>query len=173
MLDLESIFANVNGSSFVGIDSLTDVKVNKKHNGGLNPHYGNITKVMRNANVMVFQNKKTNAYENMVHRRLIAEGKNPNDFVLGNRIWGTRIPDTPFVEHIKDGVKKMYLEVIFLKPGKVEYFYNGNPIDVKNIIGLPSYDSPDGQGGLDNTVIIRVFSFESIVCVRIDSEEYK
>jgi len=173
MLDLMKIFENVNGSSFVGIDTRTIPALNKKHNGGLNPHFGAVVKYTAGNSVMCFQNKKTNAYENMVHRRLIAEGKDPKDFVLGERKWGTRIPDTPFIRHEKDGVEKFYLEVIFLHPGTTVYLYNSLEIAKSDIIGLREAAVDDeAQGGLGNQVVIRSFAFESITGVRIDSERY-
>lgn len=64
--------ANVNGASFVSISTVTTPKLT---GGKSNPHQGRVQKVMTSANVMVFQNKNSNGYENMVNRRLIAEGK--------------------------------------------------------------------------------------------------
>lgn len=159
---------NVNGSSFVGIDTVVDVKLS---GGKKNPQQGRITKKMVGASVMVFQNKKINGYEAMVQRRLAAEGKDPGSFELGERAWGTRLPDLPIVEHIKDGVTKHYLEVIFLKSGKVEYFQDGAPINEADITGLPDRQV-DGQGGLDNAVIIRTFGVDSLTAIRVDGNEY-
>lgn len=160
--------ADINGASFVGIDTLVEVKLT---GGKKNPHQGRVTKRMIGATVMSFQNKNFSAYEAMVHRRLAAEGKDPTKFVLGERAWGTRIPNMPIVTHIKDGVEKYYLEVIAVNSGVISYLLDGMPIDKKNIIGLQEKEEGE-QGGLGNKVIIRCFASESIMALRIDGKEY-
>ena len=160
---LVAAFQNVNGASFVGIDTLTDVKLK---GGKGNPHQGRITK-------RTIQNKNTNGYEAMVQRRLTAEGKDPASFELGERAWGVRVPDMPIVEHFKDGVTNYYLEVIFLKPGKSVYLLDGVLISKADIIGLNEVSADaDSQGGLENKVIIRSFKADSITEVRIDGTVY-
>lgn len=165
MTQLQNILANVNGNSFISIDSVTEVKLK---GGKANPFQGRVTKRMTGASVMVFQNKKSNAYENMVQRRLVKEGKNPASFVLGERAWGKRIPETPFIEH-KGGI---YLEVIFLKPGKTELLVDGKPYTAE-IPGLETVEvDEDSQGGLHDKVIIRTFKEASITAVRVDKQEF-
>lgn len=167
---LETIFGQVNGSSFVSIDTLTVPVMNKTTSGRgsePNPHYGRVLKHGIGHNVMVFQNKKTNGYENMVERRLIAEGKDPTSFELSPRSWGQRIPDTPFVEH-NDA---LYLEVIFLKPGQSFYSLDGVRTSESVLIGLRDHQEAE-QGGLDNKVIIRTFKFDSIKKVHIGGVAY-
>ena len=179
---LREIFATVNGSSFVGLD--TESKVTLK-GGKKNPQQGRITKRTTGSSVMVFTNQEQSGYENMVQRRLIEEGKDPTSFSVGPRVWGKRVQGLPIVEHEKDGVSKDYLEVIFLKPGKSEYFQDGQPIDKKDIEGLPEekeekIEVPDpdeeptnrGQAGLANKVVIRTYAEDSILAVRIDGVEY-
>ena len=157
---------NINGASFIGLDTLTEVKLT---GGKSNPQQGRITKRMVGASVMAFQNKNVNGYEAMVQRRLVAEGKDPASFELGPRQWGTRIPNLPIVEHTKDGDTSYYLEVIFLKPGDSFYLCDGKPIDEADIIGLPKVKvDPLAQGGVDNKVIIRSFKADSITEIRID-----
>lgn len=158
----------VSGASFIGLDTSTVVKLT----GGMkNPQQGRITKRMIGASVMVFSNKNVNGYEAMIKRRLEAEGKDPDSFVLSERAWGTRIPNMPIVEHFKDGDTKYYLEVIFLKPGTVEYRLDGAPIAVKDIIGLPAATAGE-QGGLDNKVFIRTFAADSITEIRVDGKVF-
>jgi hypothetical protein len=165
MTQLQNILANVNGNSFISIDSLTDVKLK---GGKANPFQGRVTKRMTGASVMVFQNKKSNAYDNMVKRRLEKEGKSPESFVLGERAWGTRVPETPFITH-KDAI---YLEVIFLRPGKTQLLVDGKPYSGE-IPGLEEkVVDEDSQGGLDNKVIIRTFKEASITALRVDHQEF-
>lgn len=158
--------ANLNGATFIGIDTLTSVKLK---GGKKNPMQGRVTKVMRNASTMCFSNSKTNGYENMVKRRLEQEGKDASSFVVGPRVWGSRIEGTPFVEH--NG--SMYLEVIFMKAGEVEYFLDGAVINKSDIEGL---DDPivndEGQGGVNNKVVIRTYSLDSITAMRSNGAEW-
>lgn len=161
---------NIQGGSFIGLDTLTQVKLK---GGAKNPMQGRVTKQMMGATVMAFQNKEVNGYDAMVRRRLEAEGRSANDFVIGPRAWGTRIPNLPVVVHNKDGQDKYYLEVIFLRPGTVTYLLDGKPIAKGDIEGLvePKID-PDAQGGLENRVIVRDFGAESIVELRIDGKNF-
>lgn len=170
MTNILTVLESVNGASFVGIDTRTEPALK---GGKKNPHKGAVTKVTRGASVMAFSNKNSNGYENMVKRRLEAEGKNPDTFVLSPRSWGERIPGLPLVRHEKDGAVKYYLEVIFLKSGKSHFELNGQVIAREDVIGLEEKDESQ-QGGLsdDNKVIIRTFSLDSITAVRIDGQEF-
>ena len=162
MINLKPLFENVSGNTFIGLDTVT---VPKLKGGKANPHQGRVKKLMTGANVMVFTNKNSNGYDNMVKRRLEAEGKDPSTFELGERAWGTRVPNLPIVEH--NDVQ--YLEVIFLRPGEVSYLLDGQPIAKEEIQGLESKEaSEDSQGGLDNKVIIRTFKADSISRLVID-----
>lgn len=166
MNKLQALLANVSGATFISLDTET---VPTLTGGKSNPHQGRVVKVSRGASVMVFQNKNSNAYENMVNRRLIAEGKDPASFTLGERAWGTRIAGTPFIEHKGE----TYLEVIFLKaPKETVYFLDGKEVNASEIQGLKK-DEPnaDSQGGLDNKVIIRTFKCDSIKTIRVDGLE--
>lgn len=160
----------VNGTTFISFDSETTVKVRKtlpEDRKQPNPYYDAVSKVNKGSRVMVFQNKHTNAYESMVERRLAKEGKDPSSFELSPRTWGTRIPETPFIEH----KGKYYLEVIFLGSNPAEYFMGGKQIGKDEIIGLtPSKEGE--QGGLDNKVIIRTFAIENITRLTIDKQTY-
>ena len=127
---------------------------------------------MIGASVMAFQNKTTNGYENMVKRRLIAEGKNPSDFVLGERAWGHRVPNLPIVEHTKDDVVKHYLEVIFLSAGTVEYLLDGVVVAATAIEGLAEPAENNGQGGLDDKVVVRTFDIANITELRINNQVF-
>lgn len=165
---LELLIAdNINGATPISIDTTT---IPTLKGGQKNPHQGRITKYMQGANVMVFQNKKSSSYGDMVARRLKAEGKDPDSFVLGPRSWGTRREGQPFVDHKGE----VYLEVIFLKsPGKkVTYVLDGTtPIDKADIEGLDDKEEGE-QGGLDNKVIIRTFKVSNVVGITISGEYY-
>ena len=157
---------NLEGGTFVGLDTETQVKLK---GGKKNPMQGRVTKRMEGATVMCFSNANSNAYENMVKRRLVAEGKNADDFQLGERAWGQRIAGTPFVEH--NG--KHYLEVIFMRAGNTVYFLDGQPIAKANIEGLEDAPEGNGQGGLDDKVVIRTFALDSVIALRANGTEWR
>lgn len=171
---LIEMLKSVNGASFISIDTITIPTINKTLSGRgktatVNPHYGRIRKVMTGAVVMVFQNKTINGYEAMVNRRLAAEGKDPASFTLGPRKWGTRMENLPVVEHNGE----YYLEVIFLKPGPVQYFLDDHIIDPDLIQGMREAAKDETQqGGLENQVVIRSFKFDSITKIKIDKNTF-
>lgn len=162
---------NISGGTFIGLDTLTDVKLT---GGKKNPQQGRVKKRMTGATVMAFTHEKGNAYEAMVHRRLEAEGISPKEFKVSERAWGTRLPNLPVVVHNKDGQDIYYLEVIPLNSGTIEYLLDGVVIDKKDIQGLPPArePGPDAQGGLENQVILRDFKCESITALRLNGKEY-
>lgn len=163
---LAPLFESVNGASFISITTETKPTL---AGGKKNEMQGRIIKRQVGSNVMVFSNKNSNGYDNMVRRRLEQEGKDPDSFVLGPRPWGTRIEGTPFIEH--NGY--YYLEVIFLKAGPVEYLLDGKPINQADIIGLKESGGSGDQGGLDNKVFIRTFAIESIKALTINKQHYE
>ena len=156
---------NVNGATFISITTETDPRL---LGGKKNPHKGHVLKVMCGGNVMIFQNKNIHGYEAMVQRRLVKEGKDPASFEMGERQWGHRIPNTPFVEHKGE----YYLEVIFLQTGDIHYELDGKLISKSNVRGLPVKAVEGGQGGLNDKVVIRAFKVSSIRSLVINGVEY-
>ena len=119
---------------------------------------------------MCFSNSKGSAYEAMVKRRLAAEGKDADNFEVGPRAWGQRETGTPFVMH--DG--KAYLEVVFLRAGRTHYELDGVVVSKDDIQGLPApREDAEGQGGLENKVVIRTFALDSITALRADKKEWR
>jgi hypothetical protein len=118
---------------------------------------------------MLFSNTSCNSYENMVKRRMEKEGKNPEEFSVGSRAWGTRVGNSPFIEHND----KYYLEVFFISPGKTYYTVDGKETDKDLIEGLPESKpaSEESQGGIEDKVIIRTFSVDSIQRIRMKNQE--
>lgn len=165
---LNGVLAKVKGTTFASMDTITDVKLK---GGKKNEMQGRVTKRTSNNQVMIFTNSNENGYENMVKRRLEQEGKNPETFKLGELPWGKRVPNTPIIEHND----KHYMQVIFNKPGKSEYFLDNKPIDPENIEGLEIKKvSGEGQGlSDDNAVVVRTFALSSIDSIRIMGEEIK
>lgn len=158
------------GTTFMTMDTTTIVTCRKtmpEDRKMSNPHYNSVVKHGLGHRVMLFQNLHSSGYDNMVKRRLIAEGKDPSSFELGPRKWGVRVTGTPFIKH--NG--KTYMEAIFLGAGRTHYTYRGESIDRRHIIGEQS-GSEGEQGGLDNKVIIRTFSLDSIRRITINKQTY-
>ena len=167
-MDFNKIKAEVDkvkGSTFVSIDTVTEVKLT---GGKKNPLQGRVKKITRGANVMIFAGTEQNGYENMVKRRMLEEGKDPSTFTLGKRAWGTRLGETPFIEHNGN----YYLECVFISPGKSVYLVDGVETPKDEITGIPeSKENPESQGGIENKVVIRTFSLDSISSVRMKGVE--
>lgn len=156
---------HVNGATFISINTSTQPRMN---GGKKNPFIGRVDKVTEGAVVMVFQNKTTNAYANMVNRRLEKEGHSPDSFKLSPRVWGTRIPNTPFVEH----KGQYYLEVIFLSNGKTHYELDGKSSPMMMEWKVASSGGEGKQGGLEDKVIIRTFKVDNITSITVDKHTY-
>ena len=155
----------ISGNTFVGIDTIT---VPVLAGGKKNSMQGRVQKIMIGATAMIFQNKKSNAYEAMVKRRLEAEGKKPESFELKPRQWGERLPNCPVVVHTnKQGETNYYLEVIFLKAGHVTYLLDGKETAKEKIEGLNEKEEGE-QGGLEDKVIIRSFKMDSIARITLN-----
>lgn len=166
MHTVEALMQQVNGSSFISINASTEVKLS---GGKKNTMQGHIRKIMNGANVMVFQNKNSNAYSNMVNKRLQDEGFDADSFTIGPRTWGERIPNTPIIEH--NGEK--YLEVIFLRQGVSHYELDGAPIAKEDIVGLEPSPIEAEQGGLRRKVILRTFKLSSLTGITINKATYQ
>jgi len=154
----------VPGSTFITIDTSTAPTL---LGGKKNPFQDRVEKRTNGSSVMMFQNRTSNGYEDLVNHRLVTEGKDPN-FTVGPRQWGYRIANTCFVEH----KGKYYIEVIFLKPGKTEYYVDGILTPKATISGLDIDKEEGKQGGLDDKVIIRTYSVESIKAITINNKHY-
>jgi hypothetical protein len=168
--DIQHLLDKINGCTFAGLDTTTIVDL---RGGKSNPYLGRVTKVCKGSRIMLFTNKKSSGYENMVKRRLEQEGKNPASFSVEAPRWGERIPDSPLFMHIKDGVLNHYIQTIFLhEPKSIEYFLDGTtPIAKDNIQGLPPEPEGSGKQDLDNEVIVRTYKLASIDAIRIFNEE--
>ena len=162
-MDLLQLLSNVNGNTFLNITTETVLPL---LGGKKNPMKDRVKKVTTGTNCMVFQNKSKNGYASMVQRRLAAEGK--GEFVLGERKWGTRVPELPVVEH--EGA--MYLEVIVLRTGSVHYELDGQVIDAADIQGFKDEYLGGEQGGLENKVVIKCYKFDSLRAITIDKNMY-
>ena len=159
---LEDLLDQISGCTFAGMDTTT---IPALKGGKKNLMQGRITKISKNHRVMLFTNKNMNAYNAMVRRRLIAENKNPDGFVLGPLKWGTRLPESPVIVHNDNH----YLQCVFLHSGSVEYQLDGQHIDKDDIEGLIEA-APSEKQGLDDEVIVRTFNLDNIDSIRLMGE---
>lgn len=117
---------------------------------------------------MISTNKNGSVYQRMVNRRLATEGKDAT-FKAQERKWGTRIDNTPFIEH--NGA--IYLEVFFIRSGATQFTLDGAQISKSDIIGMPkSTVSEESQGGLEDQVIIRTIKCDNIRSITCDHKTY-
>lgn len=177
--ELQALLSNLDGATFAALDTVTKPVLK---GGKSNPMQGKIEKRCIGHRVMLFSNKKSSGYENKVRRHLEREGKNPDSFELGPLPWGERLPESPII-HNKG---KFYLQVVFLASGSVEYratqnivryspdfmveYEAGDIIPKDEIDGLNERSGSEHQG-LDNEVIVRTYSLDSIVKLRAFHEE--
>ena len=174
---IEQVLAPINGATFAGLDTVTDVKL---LGGQKNPFQGKVEKHCLGHRVMLFTNKFSNAYENMVKRHLEQAGLDPATFSVGNLPWGERVPNSPFIT-CKD---KLYLQVVFLEAGSTEYrikegeevtlspiafWESGMTIEKQELLnhGLNEKTGSEHQGlERDKQVIVRTYCIDSITAIR-------
>lgn len=122
-----------------------------------------IRKVTTGQRVMLFTNQETSGYENMVKRRLAEEGKNPDNFVIGDLPWGARMPGTPlFVHKDKKGEVNYYLQTIELSPGRKKYFIGNTEVDPAEL-GFKGKEFATNQGlSPGNEVVVSTYNIVHI-----------
>lgn len=169
----KSAINSFKGCQIVSLDTLVKVDL---LGGKSNPQQGRVTKLTTNSRVMIFKNGK--GYFNMVNRRLSKQNEANRVFEMlatespngiwepGLRAWGERIPNSPFITH----KGKEYLECIFIRGGQSTYLLDGVEIPKEEVQGLPTKVEGE-QGGLIDKVIIRTYSFESILKIRKSKTE--
>jgi hypothetical protein len=113
---LENLLAGIDCAAFATIDATTKPDPT-------------VTKITTGRRVILFTNKFGSGYEATVRRRLIEAGKNPNNFELRDLKWGTRVPDTPLIEH----KGKTYLQCVELTEGASKYYFLGAEADPANL----------------------------------------
>lgn len=153
LLVLKNLLMEINGCTFATIDAETV------------PSPG-IRKVTTGKRVILFTNKKSSGYDNMVRRRLIEAGKNPDNFGLGDLPWGTRVPDSPLITH----GPKTYLQVIELHPGASRFFLlDGKEVAEKDL-NLRSRRTNQGLSEEDE-VLVCAYNIENITRIVLMNEQ--
>lgn len=172
-----ALIATINGVSFANIDTETVMKLNKGRGANRNPHFENIIKRTEGIQVMLCrsggqegESLGSPAYQNMVNRRLEAEGKTCDFESAGLAKWA-EIVDFPVFKHTDKDTH--YVQCIYLNYGtSTTYLLNGKPIDKADIQGIPKAKAEATQGGLsdDTKVYVRTPKIENIVGMRLLGE---
>lgn len=161
---VHELLAKINGCTFASMDTVTPVPLK---GGKGNPFQGRVHMVQTGGRVMLFTNKKSNGYENMVKRRLEKEGKDPESFHLGNLPWGTRVEGSPIILHNDT----YYIQVILFDPGTITYTLDGVMYPAEKIEGLPDPVKTSKSQGIDNGVVVWTIKLENIKALRLFKEE--
>jgi hypothetical protein len=132
--------------------------------------YGRVKK-KQNHNVQLNFN-----YSNAVNNQLMMEGSEPT-FAAQAPKWGTRIPGTPLISHVKKGsdITSFYLMTRVLRSSPADYFLDGVFVDsipmLAAIMGdMPARYSNAKHQGIEKEVIIRTFKLDSIRAITMDGE---
>ena len=158
---IQQLLSNNSGEVSLMITTETNVKLK---GGKKNPLQGKVTKTTTGSKVLVSVGGDQSLYENKIKQQMQQEGKDPLEFQLKPRAWGTRVDNTPIIFH-KD---KYYLECLFVSSGDTSYFVDGEQTDKDSIEGLPEVNvSEKSQGGVENKIIIRTFSIDSIKAIKL------
>lgn len=146
---LLSLLKSFEGATFATLDAET------------HPQPG-VRCVMTGERVIMFTNQNGSGYENMVKRRLVEAGKNPDSFTCGDLPWGERVPNTPIIMHKGEP----YVQVIILSFGQRRYFIGEAELTAEQLgIERPR----DEKQGLDkeSQVHCRVYKLEHITSIRM------
>ena len=113
-------------------------------------------------------------YSNAVNNQRMAEGGDC-DFVAQAPKWGTRIPGTPLISHVKKGsdITSFYLMTRVLRSTPSDYYINGKFVDsipVVEAIQNSIKHYPSKSQGIEKEVIIRTFKLDSIRAITMDGE---
>jgi hypothetical protein len=152
LFPLQNLLDKIQGCTFANLDTITE------------PSPG-IQKVTRGERVILFTNKKVSGYENMVRRRLEEAGKNPDNFVLGDLPWGSRVPNSPLIEN----KGKFYLQCIRLKEGRSRFFIGDR--EIQNPRGLMLKKRRTNQGLLEGEEVeVACYKLENIQKIALMDE---
>jgi hypothetical protein len=138
LAEITALVEEIRGCTFASLDAETA------------PSPG-VTKIVTGESVLLF-NCGYSGYEAMVKRRLLAIGKEPGNFSLGDLPWGTRLGSSPLIEH----KGRYYLQAVKLRDGDARCFIGSNEIDCAL---LPKKRT---NQGLIDEVQVRAYSLDSI-----------
>lgn len=154
--ELKNILFSQKGTTFISLETETEQKLK---GGKKNPLSG-LIKINKVCGAIGFH------YQNSVNRQKEREGQESN-FISQPRKWGVRLNGTPLVQN----GEKFYLELKVQSSQTPDYFFKGVRIDNEQVRKfLPNKSS--SRQNLENEVILRDYSLDSIKRIKINSEEY-
>lgn len=152
LFPLQNLLDKIQGCTFATLDTETE------------PSNG-IKKVTQGERVILFTNKKSSGYDNMVRRRLEEAGKNPDGFSLGDLPWGERLPNSPLIEN----KGKYYLQCIRLAEGQSRYFIGEREVRDPSGLGLRTRRSNQGLAK-ENEVEVACYRLDHILRIALMGE---
>lgn len=151
---LQRVLSGFRGCTFASLDAETKE--------------GGLIRRVTNERVMLFTNSRSSGYENLVKRRLQAEGKNPDLFVSGDLAWGERLADSPIIAH--RGF--YYLQTILMSKGEEKYFMpTGNEVPPHLVSAFVGKRSSNQGLSDEKAVIVHCYALENIKAIRLLGEE--
>lgn len=159
----------IKGCEFVGVDTTTIVKMNKRNN----PFYGRVTKRV------VAQYNFNAEYESSVNRHLAKEGLE-NNFKTEGLTWGEWLSNE-FFKKVITHKGELYIRLYPLadKISSFEYLIDGRVAtpeeseEIKQFIPQKSESKKQADAGLEEKKQVQVttFNFNSINVIRIHNTE--
>lgn len=152
--DILPLLSAIKGCTFASLDAVTMSR-------------GIRREVMRE-NVILFarSDPEKSGYSDMVRRRLLDMGADPDSFVLQPLPWGEKDDHLPLIRHREN----VYLQTILNAPGEVSYFIGDKKIAAKDVPWLepkaPHQGLPSGR-----QVIVQTYNLENITVLRLLGEE--
>lgn len=167
---LEDLFDRITHATMLTIISRTIpvLRQTSPVDGSLNPWWdafkaGKLTKVATVNGVVYW------IYANAVNRRREKNDLEP-DFVPKQRQWGHRLPKSGLVEHIKDGERKLYLELQVTRSVGYRYELAGQVLlpQLVNLYLPKKPDPAEGQGlPMGEGVMLRDYGLKTLEQIRV------
>ena len=111
-------------------------------------------------------------YANSVNNQRKREG-NEEEFEALPRTWGVRRPNSPLVDHVKDGEEKVYLEVKVER--SLDHCYvdlNGNEISPELVKPFLPERRESARQETEKEIILRDYEVKRILQIRMNGKVY-
>lgn len=183
---IDKILTDVVSPTFVSIKSITvQGELNKGGRKGVPNMFEAINinpdTIKKHSKIVGLVSSDSVNYQDFVNNRLTKEAKEAGKdkpqlkFESGSRKWGTKYKESNSIVEHKGGYYLVLYCVANNKP-KVEHFYNGTPLDIKD----PKFDDwrkpekSDGENqGTKNPIVVRDYSFNNIKEISLLGETYE
>ncbi len=152
ILKIQHLLAAIQGCTFASLDAQTKPKPG-------------VLCVTTGERVMLFTNKNSSGYDNMVRRRLEQAGFDPSSFILGPLPWGERLENSPIIYHKGE----YYLQCITLGGGESKFYVGKYEVD-PSAFGIRQ-SSNSGQGlPKDTQVVVHTYAVKNITRLTLMGE---